>query len=92
MRTNTYADDTKVMSEDAMAVQEGVRLMEEFGAHTGLQYAKTHVFSTAQHDRRPDITMYGEVLEMKDTFHDLGAEVSAVRMKDPCKGGQALAM
>ena len=89
VRTNAYADDTKVMSEDAKAVQEGVRLTEEFGAHTGLQYAKTHAFSTAQRDRRPDITMYGEVLEMKDTFRDLGAEVSAVRMKDPCKGGQA---
>ena len=76
--TNAYADDTKVMSEDAGRVREGVRLTEEFGELTGLRYAKTHAFSTAAREARPIITMYEQKLEMKDTFRDLGAEVSAV--------------
>ena len=83
--TNAYADDTKVMSKDAGRVREGVRLTEEFGELTGLRYAKTHAFSTAAREARPIITMYEQKLEMKDTFRDLGAEVSAVKLEHPCR-------
>ena len=86
VHTNAYADDTKVMSEDVKKVQEGVRLTEEFGDLTGLQYAKTHAFSTARQGTKPTIRMYGETLEMKDTFRDLGAEVpERHEMRGVCK-------